>query len=72
MVQAAADAERLAALALPLEKEVQPDCGGEVHSERDPDCAVVNGTPSSAVPVDRPRGGDEQRSRGRQGAAGHT
>jgi hypothetical protein len=57
MVQAAADAGRLAALALPLEEEVQPACGGDDHSGRDPDCAVVNGTPSSAVPVDGPRGG---------------
>jgi hypothetical protein len=64
MVQAAADAERLAALALPLEEEVQPACGGDDHSGRDPDCAVVNGTPSSAVPVDGPRGGDERLSRG--------
>ena len=53
MVQAAADAERLA----PLEEEVQPACGGDDHSGRDPDCTVVNGTPSSAVPVDGPRGG---------------
>ena len=57
MAQATADAERLAALALPLEEEVQPDCGGEDLSGRDPDCAVVNGTPSSAVPADGPWGG---------------
>ena len=57
MAQATGDAERFAALALPLEEEIQPDCGGEDHPGRDPDCAVVNGTPSSAVPVDGPRGG---------------
>ena len=83
MAHAAADAGHSASFTLRSQAEIKPApggmgtaatpySGGKARCNCVPVCAVIFDAPSSAGPVDRPRGGDEQRSRGRQGAAGHT
>jgi len=73
MAHAAADAGRLAAFTLRSQAEIKPasggmeaaathDSGGKFRCESAPGCAVIFDAPSSAVPVDWPRGGDYQRS----------